>query len=96
MDCKMSQELKDLYEICMNKNYLTRPTARELLNLDMIQQWAKDLNVMNHQLSKYGRDRSVNKRSLDVFLKASKVALEETVNRGQNRRKMVPDGQYEH
>lgn len=48
MDCRMSQELKDLYEICMNKNYTTRPTARDLLNLDMVQQWAKDLNVMNH------------------------------------------------
>lgn len=36
MDCRMTQELKDLYEICMNKNYRTRPTARDLLNLDVI------------------------------------------------------------
>lgn len=44
---KVTQELRDLCEICLNKDYRTRPTARELLNLDMIQQWAKDLNMMS-------------------------------------------------
>lgn len=36
MDIRKSQEFKDLYEICMNKDYTTRPTARDLLNLDML------------------------------------------------------------
>ena len=82
----MSQELKDLYEICMNKNYTTRPTARDLLNLDMIQQWAKDLNVMNHQLSRYGRDRNANKTSLEEYLKASKKAMDEVVNPNKKKK----------
>ena len=31
-----NQEFRDIYEICMNKNYKTRPTAAELLSLDLI------------------------------------------------------------
>jgi len=33
---RMSQDIKDLYEICMNKNFKTRPTILEILGLDFI------------------------------------------------------------
>ena len=45
---KFSKEIQDLYEICMNKDYQTRPTASEIISLDFMQQWAKELNIMNH------------------------------------------------
>jgi len=33
---RMSQDIKDLYEICLNKNYRTRPQACEILSFDFI------------------------------------------------------------
>ena len=50
----------------MNKNYLTRPFASELLGLEEVQKWAKDLGIMNHQLLKYSREK--NKKPLSKFL----------------------------
>ena len=69
-----------MYEICMNKNYKTRPTARDILSLDMIQRWAKDLNIMNHQLSKFARSRDPQKSTLEDFLKASRIAMDEAMH----------------
>ena len=43
----MPQDIKDIYEICMNKDPKTRPTAEELLGLEVIQQWAKELGIMS-------------------------------------------------
>lgn len=48
MDSTVSQDIKDLYDICMNKNYKTRPKTEDLLKLDTVQKWAKDLKIMNH------------------------------------------------
>jgi hypothetical protein len=39
----------------MNKDYLTRPFANDLLGLDFIQRWAKEQNIMSHQLQKASR-----------------------------------------
>lgn len=52
MGPEISQDIKDLYEICMNKNYQTRPTTSDLLQLDMIQEWARDLKIMDRNLRK--------------------------------------------
>ena len=51
----MPQEFKDLYEICMNKDFKTRPTISDIFGLEFIQKWAKDLNIKNQQLLKYSR-----------------------------------------
>ena len=40
-------QFQDIYEICVNKSMLTRPSAQDLLGLDLIQNWAKDMNIMN-------------------------------------------------
>jgi len=32
----MPQDIKDVYEICMNKNPKTRPSSEELLGLEII------------------------------------------------------------
>jgi len=37
MPKNIDKDLSDLYEICMNKNYKTRPTASELLASDIVQ-----------------------------------------------------------
>ena len=55
MDPGFSQEIQDVYDICMNKNYLTRPFASDILSLEEVQRWAKEVNVMNTQLLKYSR-----------------------------------------
>jgi hypothetical protein len=34
----------------MNKNHLTRPSATDLLGLDIVQKWAQELGLMNQQL----------------------------------------------
>jgi hypothetical protein len=47
MDTMFSQEIQDVYEICLNKNYLTRPFASEILSLPEVQKWAKEVNVMS-------------------------------------------------
>jgi len=39
MPINIDKDLCDLYEICMNKNYKTRPKASELLASDIIQRW---------------------------------------------------------
>jgi len=51
-NCDISQEIKDLYEICMNKNWQTRPKSSELLGLQFIQKWANELNIKSHQFQK--------------------------------------------
>ena len=57
----------------MNKDYLTRPSAADILRLDFVQKWAKDLNIMNHQLLKYSRDKGVGK-SIKQFLESCEQA----------------------
>ena len=64
----------------MNKNYTTRPTAREILSLDVIQRWAKDLNIMNHKLAQFSRGRDPKKSTMQDFLTASRVAMEEAMH----------------
>jgi hypothetical protein len=50
LDSKFSKDFRDLYDICMNKNHLTRPSATDLLGLDIVQKWAQELGLMNQQL----------------------------------------------
>ena len=33
----VSKDIQDLYGMCMNKDYLTRPTASEIISLDFMQ-----------------------------------------------------------
>jgi hypothetical protein len=58
MDPSFSQDIQDIYNICMNKNYLTRPFASDLLGLEEVQKWAKELNIMNVQLLRYSREKN--------------------------------------
>jgi hypothetical protein len=48
IDLDYSSDLSDIYNACMNKNYLTRPSSGELLGLPSIQKWAKELGILNH------------------------------------------------
>lgn len=36
LDQRISQEIRDIYEICLNKNYQTRPQAVDLLALEIV------------------------------------------------------------
>ena len=36
IDPRVPQEIRDIYEICMNKNYKTRPKISDLMCLDVI------------------------------------------------------------
>ena len=47
--------IRDLYEACMIKDYKMRPSASQLLSLDFIQRWCKELNMNNHQTLRYSR-----------------------------------------
>ena len=44
----ISAEIRQVYEICMNKDNQTRPNASDILNLEIIKKWAKELRFMNH------------------------------------------------
>lgn len=35
----MPQDIKDLYEICLNKDWRTRPTSSDILGLEFMQKW---------------------------------------------------------
>ena len=39
----------------MNKDYHTRPSVNDILGLDFIQRWAREQNIMSHQLQKASR-----------------------------------------
>ena len=69
MDPNISMQIQDLYEMCLNKNYLTRPFASDILGFPEVQKWAKDMNIMNHQLLKYSREK--DKKSMSHYLKAA-------------------------
>jgi hypothetical protein len=45
-----SKELKQVFEFCMSRSKEERPTAKYLLGSDTLQQWARDLQIMNSQL----------------------------------------------
>jgi len=83
LDTKVPQELRDLYEICMNKDYKKRPTAADLLGLDLIQKWAKETNCMNHQLLKCKGgagplgNKNKGQEAIDHYIAATKSALAE-------------------
>ena len=36
LDQKYPKEFKEIYEICRNKNYMTRPSATDLLGLEIV------------------------------------------------------------
>ena len=70
----ISSEIRQVYEICMNKDYQTRPSASDILKLDFIHKWAKDLKIMNHQLLRYGREKQST--NLKSFLEATDRSLQ--------------------
>jgi hypothetical protein len=45
-----SKELKQVFESCMSRSKEERPTAKYLLGSDTLQQWARELQIMNSQL----------------------------------------------
>lgn len=65
---EVSQELKDLYEVCMNKDYKRRPYTRDLLSFPFIQQWAKELNIFSSQIQKYNRMVIEEENTIESFL----------------------------
>ena len=69
----ISSEIRSIYEICMNKDYQTRPHASDILKLDFVLKWAKDLKIMNHQLLRYGREKC--QTNITSFLEATERSL---------------------
>lgn len=45
IDESFGVDIRQLYEMCMNKECKTRPTARELLALDFVQRWARECGI---------------------------------------------------
>jgi|DEB0MinimDraft_12_1074336.scaffolds.fasta_scaffold53326_1 hypothetical protein len=43
----VDKEIRDLYDMCMNKDPFTRPYISDLLSLDFVQRWAKELNILS-------------------------------------------------
>ena len=51
MHPSVDRDLADLYEMCMNKNFKTRPTASELLASDIISNWVKEFGVSGSMMN---------------------------------------------
>ena len=85
IDGNISQEIRDLYDICMNKNYQTRPFTSDLLGLEMIQNWAKDLGIMNQQLVFAQRNREYDAAHfLQMTRDSLKIAKEPRTTKNVN------------
>ena len=61
----------------MNKDYHSRPSINDLLGLDFIQRWAREQNIMSHQLQKASRKQHTD---INVFLEATSKSLKTIQN----------------
>ena len=68
-----SNDVCNVYEACMNKDLRTRPTAKQLLALKEIQDWAKEVGVVSPQLN--SACRMTDCPSLEEFVEATKTSV---------------------
>lgn len=65
----VSQDIKDVYQICMNKDPNSRPKSKQLLSLDIVQAWARETNLKSYQIAMAARFKEKN--LLEKLLMAS-------------------------
>ena len=67
------QDLCNVYDACMNKDYKMRPTAKQLLSLKEVQEWAKEVGIVSPQINYINRKRQLE--TLEDFVEATKASI---------------------
>ena len=74
----------------MNKNWRTRPTANDLLALPIIQQWARENNIISSQLSR-PKNMANSEDNLEAFKKATRDSLHMRKSESKNNLNKTED-----